>query len=213
MFNKIDFESWNRKEHYMLYINELPCTYSMTVNVDISDLIKVIKINSLKFYPVIIYGITKIINKHREFKMSLNEEGELGYYDKINPNYTIFHKNEETFSSIWTEYNEDFNVFLQNYLADMDKYSNDLRMSPKEGIANQFNFSSIPWTSFTGFNLNLQKGYNYLAPIITIGKYYKENEKILLPLAIQVNHAVCDGFHVARLINELEKWCSEFNIK
>ncbi|MGL5477659.1 MAG: CatA-like O-acetyltransferase, partial [Clostridium sp.] len=38
-----------------------------------------------------------------------------------------------------------------------------------------------------------------------MGKYYKENEKYLLPLAIQVSHAVCDGFHVCRLINELQE--------
>lgn len=62
-----------------------------------------------------------------------------------------------------------------------------------------------PWTSFDGFHLNLQKGYAYLLPIFTIGKFYKENETYLLPLAIQVHHAVCDGFHVCRFVNELQK--------
>ena len=33
-----------------------------------------------------------------------------------------------------------------------------------------------------------------------MGKYYKENDKILLPLAIQVHHAVCDGFHICRFL-------------
>lgn len=61
----------------------------------------------------------------------------------------------------------------------------------------------IPWSTFEGFHLNLQKGYNYLTPIFTIGKYYEE-EKIILPLAIQVHHAVCDGFHVCRFVNELQ---------
>lgn len=27
----------------------------------------------------------------------------------------------------------------------------------------------------------------------------------MLPLAVQVHHSVCDGFHVARLINELQE--------
>ena len=62
----------------------------------------------------------------------------------------------------------------------------------------------ITWVSFNGFNLNLQKGYDYLLPIFTFGKFYKENDIYWLPLSIQVHHAVCDGFHTCRLINELQ---------
>ena len=65
--------------------------------------------------------------------------------------------------------------------------------------------SMIPWSTFDGFNLNLQKGYDYLIPIFTMGKYYRDDEKIILPLAIQVHHAVCDGFHICRFVNELQK--------
>ena len=50
------------------------------------------------------------------------------------------------------------------------------------------------------------KGYDYYLPIFTIGKYFEQGEKILLPLAIQVHHGVCDGFHLSRFINDLEEW-------
>ncbi|MNC76969.1 Chloramphenicol acetyltransferase [compost metagenome] len=46
---------------------------------------------------------------------------------------------------------------------------------------------------------------NFFAPMFTLGKYYKQDGKVLLPLAVQVHHSVCDGFHVARLINELQE--------
>lgn len=38
-----------------------------------------------------------------------------------------------------------------------------------------------------------------------MGKYYKEDKKTILPLAIQVHHAVCDGFHICRFVNELQE--------
>ena len=69
---------------------------------------------------------------------------------------------------------------------------------------NIFNVSMIPWSTFDGFNLNLQKGYDYLIPIFTM-KYYKEDNKIILPLAIQVHHAVCDGFHVCRFVKQVQE--------
>ena len=38
-----------------------------------------------------------------------------------------------------------------------------------------------------------------------MGRFYQENGKTWLPLAIQVHHAVCDGFHVYRFARELQE--------
>ena len=54
------------------------------------------------------------------------------------------------------------------------------------------------------FRGSLKKGYDYLLPIFTFGKYYEEGGKYYIPLSIQVHHAVCDGFHVCRFLDELQ---------
>ena len=88
----------------------------------------------------------------------------------------------------------------------MQRYGSNYGMIGKPDVPeNVFNVSMIPWSTFDGFNLNLQKGYDYLIPIFTMGKYYRDDEKIILPLAIQVHHAVCDGFHICRFVNELQE--------
>lgn len=122
------------------------------------------------------------------------------------PCYTIFHKDTETFSNLWTVYCKDYEEFYKMYENDLRQYGNQKGMFGKPDVPdNCFTVSMIPWVSFEGFNLNLQKGYDYLLPIFTMGKYYEENGRILLPLAIQVHHAVCDGFHLCRFINELQE--------
>lgn len=63
----------------------------------------------------------------------------------------------------------------------------------------------LPWESFEGFNLNLQKGWGFLLPTFTFGKYTEHEGRITLPLAIQVHHAACDGFHACRFIAELRQ--------
>ena len=65
------------------------------------------------------------------------------------------------------------------------------------------NDSAIPWAGFESFNLNIAD-FKYLIPIFTIGKYYRENDQFYLPLAVQVHHAVCDGFHICCFINDLQ---------
>lgn len=210
MFNKINMQAWNRKESYSHYFNSVPCTYSMTVNLDITSFIKVVKANNYKFFPVILYTLSQIVNTHKEFRMDLDEDKNVGYYDYSNPCYTIFHNETETITNAWSEHTTDLELFLQRYSDDMSKYQNDFQNSKPLVGKNYFNVSCIPWTSFTGFNLNLQKDYDYLPPIFTIGKYFSEDNKIMLPLAIQVHHAVCDGFHLARFINELQDYLNTF---
>ncbi len=211
--NIIDKAGWQRKEYFEYYHSNVPCTYSMTVDIDITNILSKLKNKKLKLYPFMIYGISNIVNRHQEFRMAIDDKNNIGYYDVMNPSYTIFHKDTETFSTIWTEYDNDFQIFYNNYVEDMNQFGNVKGMISKPfKEENTFTISSIPWTTFKGFNLNLQKGYNYLLPIFTMGKYYNQGEKILIPLSVQVHHAVCDGFHVARFINELQDLIMEFKI-
>ena len=210
-FKIIDLEKYKRKEHFLHYLNNVPCFYSMTANIDITDLQKYIKEKEYKLYPVLIYAITRIANNHIEFKMSLDDDDNLGYFTEVNPSYTIFHKDNNTFSNIWTKYNSNFIEFYKNYKEDMRVFGDKKGFITKKcENNNMIDISAIPWASFTGFNLNLPKGDKYLLPIFTIGKYYEENNKILLPLAVQVHHSVCDGFHTSRFINEFQELLNHF---
>lgn len=202
IFEKIDINSWKRKEYFEHYFTNVPCTYSMTVKVDITP----IKNKLMKLYPAMLYYISTVVNHHPEFRTAINDSGELGVYSEMLPCYTVFHKDTETFSNIWTEYSPDFNTFSVAYENDMRKYGNKQGIIGKPNAPeNTFPVSMIPWSTFEGFNLNLQKGYDYLIPIFTMGKYYQEDGRTILPLAIQVHHAVCDGFHICRFANELQE--------
>lgn len=201
-FRLIDPNTWKRKEYFEHYFAHVPCTYSTTVKLDITGL----KNGQKKLYPSLLYGLATLVNQHEEFRMSINEDGQVGIFSDMIPCYTVFHKDTETFSNIWTEYSDDYSVFCDRYAQDLARYGGVERMMAKPNPpSNTFPVSMIPWTTFEGFNLNLQNGYNYLLPIFTFGKYYEENGKYYIPLSIQVHHAVCDGFHTCRFINELQE--------
>ena len=77
-------------------------------------------------------------------------------------------------------------------------------------LLNSFDVSMIPWLDFTAFNLNIHNEGKYLLPIFTIGKFKDINRKRMIPLAIQVHHAVCDGYHVGLFVNLLQKEIDKF---
>lgn len=201
-FKLVDINTWKRKEYFNHYYAAIPCTYSMTVKLDITR----VKEAGKKLYPTLLHAISTVVNLHNEFRTAFNSQGELGIYDVMYPCYTVFHKETEMFSNIWTPYFESYDSFVSAYENDLARYGAVEKMEAKpESPANTFPVSMLPWESFESFNLNLQKGYDYLLPIFTIGKYSQENGRYVLPLTIQVHHAVCDGFHVCRFIAELRE--------
>ena len=143
-FTKIDINNWTRKEYFDHYFDNTPCTYSMTVKLDISKLKK----DGKKLYPTLLYGVTTILNRHEEFRTALDKNGQVGVFSEMLPCYTIFHKETETFSSIWTEFTADYTEFLQNYQKDIDAYGERKGMFAKPNPPeNTFPVSMIPWTS------------------------------------------------------------------
>lgn len=77
-FHPIDFDSFPRREHYLSFIGNNQCSYSMTVNVDITAL------GAHKLYPAMIWLLTRTVNEIPEFRMAL-VDGVLGVYDDMHP--------------------------------------------------------------------------------------------------------------------------------
>lgn len=158
-FRIIDKEHWKRKEYFEHFYSSSPCTYSMTVKIDITK----IKQSKVRLYPAMLYCITKVVNNHEEFRTAFDVNGQLGVFEDMLPYYTIFHDDTKTFSNIWTKYSDKYEVFCEAYERDIEMFGFIKDIDAKPDIpGNSFTVSMIPWGGFEGFNLNIQKGYNYL---------------------------------------------------
>ena len=201
----IDLESWPRREFYEHFIREVVCTYSAVVNIDITGL------KGQKLYPAMIWLLTKTVNEMPEFRTVLTPDGP-GIYDDMHPMYTVFNRENKNFSGIWSYFSEDYAEFLKGYEADAALYSRSTRYAPKDGTpANSFNISMVPWVEFTGFNINVFDEGKFLLPIFTMGKYFERDGRRLLPLSIQVHHAVCDGYHLGAFVEKLQGYVDDFH--
>ncbi|MGG0448621.1 CatA-like O-acetyltransferase, partial [Bacillus mycoides] len=102
-------------------------------------------------------------------------------------------------------YSSDFHIFYKNYEEDMRCYANVHGFFTKENIPpNIFPISGIPWTSFTGFNLNING--DSLLPIITCGKYFNDGSRVMLPVSLQVHHASRFIEDLQELANTCNEW-------
>ena len=214
MFHLLDSDKWERQKHFEYYMQMIPCGYTVTVRLDVENLYQQVKKCGLKFYPAFIYCTGKVVNEKREFKMGVDQEGRPGYFDVMHPNFTIFHKDDHTFSDIWSYYDDDFQTCYQNIINDMETYKDVKGPKGKEGQPpNFFCISCVPWMDFTGYSTWVPTGRPNLFPIITFGKYVEEEGRRKLSAALTISHASADGYHASMFFERLQEVLDEFVIE
>lgn len=208
-FNRIDMAVWPRREHYQYYSEQIRTSYHVNIVLDVTKLRKRCRKKGVRFYPAMIYAIMRGINSHENFRMAIDGEGQLGIYDVCHPSYTIFHEDDQTFSDIWTEWHEDFPTFYQAAIADMETYRDVKGVKAKPERPDAFTpISCVPWIRYTGIGHDTPGPGQMYFPIITFGRFYKENDRWLLPFGVFVNHAAADGYHTSKLLNDIQDICT-----
>jgi len=206
-FMPINLQTWSRGQMFYYYSKMAPTGYSLTVTVDITQMRAALKAKDLKILPAYLWLITKTLNKQIEFKVA-EKDGQLGYYDILTPLYATFHDDDKTFSLMWTEYHEDFNVFYQNYMQNQIQYGGNhgvlaqARTLPPE---NSYVVSCVPWISFKHFSVHSYENKSYYFPSVEAGKFYEKGGKLLMPLSITCHHATTDGYHVNCFLEQLQR--------
>jgi chloramphenicol O-acetyltransferase type A len=68
--------------------------------------------------------------------------------------------------------------------------------------------SSLPWLRFTSFT-NALDGADSI-PRIVFGKCGKEGRRFVMPVAVEVHHALVDGLDVARFLERFQQELLDF---
>ncbi|QNK63490.1 chloramphenicol acetyltransferase CAT [Pedobacter sp. PAMC26386] len=198
-------EDWVRKPYFDYFYYTIKTKYNINHQIDITALIAEIKDRKLKFYPTFLYVIMRVVNQNEEFRMSFDERGSLGTWNYVVPSYTIFHDDDKTFSDIWSEYKPGFNDFYETVTEDLLLYKDVKGIKAKQDRPQNFcPISVLPWLSFSGFSQDTYTESPFLYPIIRFGKFYEQGGRTLIPFSVFVNHAIADGYHTSKLINEVQ---------
>lgn len=144
---------WARSSHFQYYTKGfVKSVNSMTVRIDVTHFLAEVKRRNLKFFPAFAALTGQVIASIPEMCTAVDENGTPGYYSYLNPNFTIFHEDDKTFSDVWSEYDADFDTFYQNLVTDAEQYQDKKGIKVKEGQpANFFCISCVPWLDYTAY--------------------------------------------------------------
>lgn len=199
---ELDEKNWERYNHYRYYKDKIKSGYTMTVKVDVEKLLSLKKKYGYKMSGLIYYCICRALNREHNKNFRIIEVDDKIYaFDFVNILFTIFHEDDSTFSNVWAPKNDCLEEFLAEVERVKDEYKDVHGVSiVKDKPKNCVPVSIIPWVHFEGFCSDLFEETKNCFPLVTIGKI-KDN---LMPVSIYVKHSVADGFHTARLFNDIQ---------
>ncbi|PPF78929.1 chloramphenicol acetyltransferase CAT [Subtercola sp. Z020] len=201
----IDLAAWARREHWAYYRERVPCSWSMTVELDVTGFVAALRASGRKTYIAQLWALATVVNRHEEFRMAVGDDGSPAIWPVLHPSFTVFNSRLETFAVLWAEYDPDFALFHERARSILEEHRSPTGLFPQgEPPANAFDVSSLPRTPFSALHIQTPGGVDHLLPIFTLGRHIERDDRTLLPLALQVNHAAVDGFHASRLLGDLQ---------
>ena len=208
----IDPKNYYRRDAYRRFTEDCRCSVSMTARLDVTDLKAYSDRTGTKFYLNFLYLLSKVLNSRDDYKMDyFYETNTLVCYDVIHPTHYAFHDDTETCTPVYSSYDPDYATFYRNAEADLARAKQTHEYVRESTQAeNRFDASYIPWYSYDALHLELPDGYLYFAPIINWGRYREENGRLMMPMSVRMNHAVADGYTIARVFGLLETEIESF---
>lgn len=204
MKKQLDIANWNRREHYAFFSQMDEPFHGLNLNVDCTWAYQYCKEKQHSFFLFYLHQILNAIMRTDAMRYRI-EDGKVFDYEVIHANATV-QRADHTFGFCPIYYEENFATFAAGANIAMDKIKNSSGLCFNDECAREdvIHFSAIPWISFTGLTHARQYDRKDSVPKISVGKFFKQDQRLMLPIAIFVHHGLVDAYHVHQFIEVLE---------
>jgi chloramphenicol O-acetyltransferase type A len=207
MAEYLDLTNWARRDLFEFFVGYERPHFNICTRVDVTALLNLLRDRpGISVFLAYLYFALRVANQIEPFRYRL-KEGKVIVHDRINGGTTVLLPSE-SFSYAYFDYQEDFEMFFLAASESIKKVQREglLKPSMRDDL---IYFTVLPWVSFTSFAHARTPGRGESVPRIAFGKFAKENDRTLLPISVEVHHALMDGLHVGRYINQLEAALAE----
>ncbi len=205
MKREIKLESWNRREHFAFFSSFDSPYFGLVAQVDCTHAYLKAREAGISFFVYYLFQSVQASNAVEAFRMRI-EDGKVFIYDPIHASATLG-REDTTFAFSFIPYHKELAVFARQAQKEIDavKNSSGLRFNEDARRVDTIHYSSIPWVQFTGLSHAQNLQYADSVPKISFGKLYEENNKKLMPVSVHIHHALADGYHVGKYLEEFQQ--------
>lgn len=199
----IDLENFKRRSHYEFFKTYAYPYMGMTVNVDVTNLYAAAKQRGGSPFLAFLWAAATAANSVPELRQRIVDD-QIVEYDHCDTAHTVALP-DETFVNCRTDCRMSFDEFLVRGKQWQEEAKNRHGfVQPGSDETELIFVSTTPWFSFTQVIQPTPIPADSNVRIV-FGKFFDQNGRKLMPLAIQANHALVDGFHVGRFYRKFQE--------
>jgi chloramphenicol O-acetyltransferase type A len=200
----VDLDTYPRRRLFECFRDHQVPVFSISTSIDINGYAEAVAERGLRFYTTLCCLISRALNSSSCFRHRL-VDGVLMEYPKVHPSINVALE-DESFAFADAFY---CGVFQDDYTSIRAAFER-ARQQPiqdfRGGLDDRFFLTHLPWLSFSGIQHPYTPVYASI-PLITTGRTFLQEGRERLPIAVQAHHALVDGLHVARMLDQLSQLC------
>lgn len=200
-YRVIDRSTWPRREQFELFKGFGFPYFSVTTEIDITAYRRALPRGG-HFTLGIVHALAAAANSVPPFRQRIRGEDVIEF-EVVHPSIILLN-DEEAFRFCVLPFAAEYVRFTEGASERMERAR---AASSMFDVADQEDFlflTSLPWISFHGVTHAVPTPSADSVPRIAWGKAREVNGQVLLPLNVQVHHALVDGLHAARFFERAE---------
>jgi len=202
MAKYMDVGKWARRDLFEFFRGYDNPYFNVCARLDITNLLTLLsRLTDTSVSLAYHYFALRVANEIEPFRYRL-QDGKVLVHDVIHGGTTVLLPNE-TFTFAYFEYTRNFKQFMDAARTSVERARSGKQPFQATSSDALIHFTTLPWLAFTSFSHARNWRTEDSVPKIAFGKFEHQGERILLPISVEVHHALMDGLHVGRYLNTL----------
>lgn len=200
----LDLATWPRRDHFRLFLTYDNPYFNLCADVDVTRLYGRTREGvGPSFFVSSLWLSLEAANAIEPFRYRIRDEGVV-VYPEVHGGSTVL-VSDETFRFAYFPRDRDAGRFAEvagEILGGLR--ANPGRLDPADERDDLIHYSVIPWVSFTSFSHARRWGTTDSVPKIVFGRHREEGERRVMPVSVEVHHALMDGLDVGRFFDAFQ---------
>lgn len=205
----IDMDAWPRREHFEFFKRYDNPYFNMCADVDVTELRSLCsRTDGPSYFLATLFLSLIAANRQEELRLRIRGD-DVVLLDSISGGSTIL-RPDRTFAFGYFDFPSDFRSFAERGGEEIERVrSAEKRLDPRPERDDLIHYSVIPWVSFTSFSHARQWSVSDSIPKIVFGKHRADGKRRVMPVSVEVHHALVDGLHVGEFLEHFQTCLNE----
>jgi chloramphenicol O-acetyltransferase type A len=204
----IEPENWKRRKHFEFFRKFKTPHFNICTEIEITKTYSYSRKNKISIFTAVLFAVMKTCNEIEEFRYRINGK-KIKVHNTVHPGITVLVDND-LYSNCIFNYNQTYNKFISEYENAVKKIKKKIDLGKgQKGRDDLIFISALPWITFTSVTNPMSGNPDDSIPRLIWGKHFRKGKKIMIPISVQVHHALMDGVHVAKFFFRLDDLLKE----